>query len=173
MSEPFNHPLWRFSLRVYAAPGVEEACRRLQDRYAANVNFLLFCCWFGYAGYGELGSAQLRELLATATHWHDKAVAPLRALRRTLKQDPRPLSHDAAEPVRQKILGAELSTEHVLQTLLFEYVSDLVAEEKSAAARRTDADSNLEAYLATASIPFEEVVERELSALIDAAFNDT
>ena len=172
MSEQFDHPLWRFSLRVYAAPGVEEACLRLQDRYGANVNLVLFCCWFGYAGYGEIGSARLHAVLAPATKWHDKAVAPLRALRRVIKQDPRPLSTNAAEPVRQKILGAELSAEHALQTLLFECVAGLVAEEKPAAARRTDTDTNLAAYLVTAGIPLDEVVERELCTLIDAAFND-
>lgn len=135
MREPFDHPLWRFSLRVYAAPGVEEACLRLQDRYGANVNLILFCCWFGHAGYGEIGSARLSEVLAPVRQWHDKAVAPLRALRRTLKKDPLPLSNNAVEPIRQKILDAELSTERALQALLFECVAGLVAEEKPAAAR--------------------------------------
>lgn len=172
MSKPFDHPLWRFSLRVYAAPGVDEACLRLQDRYSANVNLVLFCCWFGYAGYGEIGSARLRAVLAPAKEWHDKAVAPLRALRRVIKQDPRPLSTNAAEPVWQKILSAELSTEHALQTMLFECVAGLVAEEKSAAALRADTDSNLAAYLDTAGIPLDEVVERELCTLVNAAFND-
>ena len=172
MREPFDHPLWRFSLRVYAAPGVEEACLRLQDRYGANVNLILFCCWFGHAGYGEIGSARLSEVLAPVRQWHDKAVAPLRALRRVLKQDPLPLSTNAAEPVRQKILDAELSAEQALQTLLFKCVAGLIAEEKPAAARRTDSDSNLAAYLATAGIHLEEAVERELCTLIDAAFKD-
>ena len=108
---------------------------RLQDRYGANVNLILFCCWFGHAGYGEIGSARLSEVLAPVRQWHDKAVAPLRALRRTLKKDPLPLSNNAVEPIRQKILDAELSTERALQALLFECVAGLVAEEKPAAAR--------------------------------------
>ena len=47
---PRANPFWRFSLRTYRAPGVQEACLALQDRCGADVNLLLFCGWTGRDG---------------------------------------------------------------------------------------------------------------------------
>lgn len=40
---------WRFSLAVYAAPGVADECLALQERCGIDVNILLFCAWVGGA----------------------------------------------------------------------------------------------------------------------------
>ena len=39
------HPFWRFSLRVYRAAGVQQACLALQEDCGADVNLLLLCGW--------------------------------------------------------------------------------------------------------------------------------
>jgi uncharacterized protein (TIGR02444 family) len=37
-----GHPFWKFSLQLYARPGVSETSLALQDRCDADVNMLFF-----------------------------------------------------------------------------------------------------------------------------------
>ena len=168
MSDQADHALWRFSLRVYGAEGVEAACLRLQDDHGADVNLVLFCCWLGTAGYGRVGERLLRSALAATAHWHGRAVAPLRALRRSLKQDPAPLAAADAEPVRRKVLAAELEAEHALQTLLFGLASDLDRTALPAGRRAADAAANVESYLAMNGIAI-DAARRDIAAIVAAA----
>ncbi|MEE8173357.1 MAG: TIGR02444 family protein, partial [Alphaproteobacteria bacterium] len=79
-----DHPLWDFSLDVYARPGVEPACLALQDDHGADINVLLAAVWAGTRGV-RLTAADLDRLLDTAADWHTMVVRPLRAVRRDLK----------------------------------------------------------------------------------------
>ena len=168
MSDPSDHALWRFSLRVYGAEGVEAACLRLQDDHGADVNLVLFCCWLGAAGYGRVADPLLRSARAAAAHWHGRAVAPLRALRRSLKHDPAPLAAAAAEPVRRKVMAAELEAERALQTLLFALASDL-DRAAMAPARRADAAANIESYLAMTGTEIDDAVRSDVRTVVAAA----
>ena len=170
MSDREDHALWRFSLRVYGAPGVEAACLRLQDERGADVNMVLFCCWLGAAGYGRIADPLLRSTLAAAAQWRTRVVEPLRTLRRALKDDPAPLAAPAAAPVRRKVLDAELAAEHALQTVLFAAASDLerapLATPRRAAA---DAAANIEACLARGGIAIDDAVRADVSTIVAAA----
>jgi uncharacterized protein (TIGR02444 family) len=44
-----DNPFWRFSLAVYAAPGVAPEFLALQDMRAIAINLLLFGAWLGNA----------------------------------------------------------------------------------------------------------------------------
>lgn len=168
MSDQADHALWRFSLRVYGAEGVEAACLRLQDDQGADVNLVLFCCWLGTAGYGRAAAPLLRSALAAASQWHARAVAPLRALRRSLKHDPAPLAAADAEPVRRKVLAAELEAEHALQTLLFALASNLDRAALPADRRAADAAANVESYLAMKGIALDDAVRRDIGTIVAA-----
>jgi uncharacterized protein (TIGR02444 family) len=114
------NPFWRWSLRVYRAPGVQEACLALQDRCGADVNLLLFCGWVGLAGRA-LDQRLLRQATACVGRWQAEVVAPLRAVRRALKHCAS--TGSAAAPalmLRRRIAALELQAESVEQTLLFE-----------------------------------------------------
>jgi len=114
------NPFWRWSLRVYRAPGVQEACLALQDRCGADVNLLLFCGWVGLAGRA-LDQRLLRQATACVGRWQAEVVAPLRAVRRTLKHGAS--TGPTAEPalaLRRRIAALELEAESVEQALLFE-----------------------------------------------------
>jgi uncharacterized protein (TIGR02444 family) len=50
---------WRFSLMVYARPGVAEALIGLQDRAGHNVNLILFGLWLGLCEAVPLDAAGL------------------------------------------------------------------------------------------------------------------
>jgi len=104
--------LWRFSLAVYAQPGVDTACLDLQDRLGADVNLLLFALWAGAVCGTRLSAAELERLSSEAAAWQREVVAPLRGVRRRLK------GVAGAEAFRQRIKDAELESERLEQTRL-------------------------------------------------------
>ncbi|HKS89918.1 MAG TPA: TIGR02444 family protein, partial [Stellaceae bacterium] len=55
---------WRFSLALYARPGVAEALIALQDRAGRDVNLMLFALWFGAVRGRRLDAARLAAAAA-------------------------------------------------------------------------------------------------------------
>lgn len=113
-----DNAFWRFSLAVYAAPGVMPACLELQDRFGLDVNLLLFCCWAGAARGVALSEPDIAEATAAAQEWRESVVAPLRTLRRRMKT--MAAMHDpAAATLRNRIAALELDAEQIQQAMLF------------------------------------------------------
>jgi uncharacterized protein (TIGR02444 family) len=104
---------WRYSLMIYAQPGVAEALIGLQDRAGHNVNLILFGLWLGSceATLDTAGLARARAAIAAIDR---DVVAPLRLLRRTLKDHPDP---DIRE-LRRRVLALELAAERRAQARL-------------------------------------------------------
>lgn len=102
-----NHPLWDFALALYARPGVETACLRLQDDAGLDVCELLWLCWLSY--HGLTLTEQADSLLEPVRAWQRDMTYPLRRQRRALK----PLCDEAPElgKLRQTIKQAELQAE--------------------------------------------------------------
>src|SRR5580704_19009550 len=97
--------LWRFSLALYARPGVAEALIALQDRAGCDVNLVLFALWLGAARGRRVASAELATAAtAIAPIGHD-IVRPVRQLRRRLKTEPTADLQD----LRQRLLALELA----------------------------------------------------------------
>jgi uncharacterized protein (TIGR02444 family) len=120
---PRANAFWRFSLRTYRAPGVQEACLALQERCGADVNLLLFCAWVGSDGRA-LDEATLRSAVGRVGIWQSEVIAPLRLARRGLR---RQLADDtiaaSAPSLRRRVLALELELERVEQSLLAELES--------------------------------------------------
>src|SRR5215469_3798715 len=76
---------WRFSLAIYARPGVAPACLVVQDEHGCDVNLMLFCCWLGASGRGRLDCAGLAAADAAVSGWRREVVESLRAARRAIK----------------------------------------------------------------------------------------
>jgi uncharacterized protein (TIGR02444 family) len=114
---PPSDPFWRFSLRLWARPGVAQACLWLQDRCGADVNLLLLCCWLA----SEARAANERFLaraMADVSSWRREAVAPLRRVRRRLERSLRGVPEQWCAPTRAGTKAAELMAERVEQLLL-------------------------------------------------------
>src|SRR5438067_8224725 len=79
---------WRFSLALYARPGVAEALIGLQDRAGCDVNLILFALWAGAVRRVRLDAAALAGAEAAVGDLRGGIVERLRALRRRLKADP-------------------------------------------------------------------------------------
>lgn len=109
--------LWSFSLWLYAAPGVADACLEAQDRHGADVNLLLWAAWLAVLGH-DLTPAEVAEAEAATRPWRDEVVWPLRAVRRRLKSGPLPAPTMATESLRAQVKAAELEAEKMQQLLL-------------------------------------------------------
>jgi len=109
--------LWTWAVAAYAAPGVDIACLDLQDAQNQNVPLLLWAAWAAAAGR-SLDDDTLEAAADTARAWQDSAIAPLRAVRRTLKTRIPDMDDQARETVRTQVKALELQAErHLLDAL--------------------------------------------------------
>ena len=156
---------WRFSLALYARPGVAPACLALQDRHGADVNLLLLALWLGTSGH-RLDAPAGAHIARLAADWQQPIVAPLRQVRRRLKQGrgapglPWP---DAMALWRGRLAEIELAFEQAEQLLLEAAAGPLTSgRPDQVAALHNLSALGLEALLPTA----------EVALLLRAAFAD-
>lgn len=101
--------LWNFCQQLYADPGIETLCLRLQDDQAADVLILLWCAWI------EKQDRHLTpQALATAVQHIEPvsktALWPIRNLRRDFKRQS-VVPDDVNRQIRQRLSEAELLIE--------------------------------------------------------------
>ncbi len=138
--------LWTFALRLYAEPGVEQACLRLQDG-GADVCLLLTACWLGQRGT-PFDTTRLDTLHDACNPWQEQVIKPLRSLR----QNWRAQAQDdlALAGMREQIKALELEAERKLLARL----------ESSAMGWPTGAMEQIEAWL-SGCCPGRESVDRD------------
>ena len=108
-----SEAFWRFSLALYARPGVADALIGLQDRAGRDVNLLLYALWLGVRGV-RLDTPALAAATAAIGPIDTGVVAPLRRLRRKLRGTGDP----QLAGLRRRILGLELAGERSVQNCL-------------------------------------------------------
>ncbi|HEY7776848.1 MAG TPA: TIGR02444 family protein, partial [Kineobactrum sp.] len=99
-----NNALWEFSLHQYRQAGVAEACLEAQDRYAADVNLLLYAAWLQAQGR-QLDAGGWREVNLALAPWRERVVVPLRQLRRDWRELP------GVQALREQLKVLELEAE--------------------------------------------------------------
>lgn len=105
--------LWTWAVTAYDAPGVAEACLSLQDHNEQNVPLLLWAAWVAVTG--RRPDEETIEAACDAARAYDTVVvAPLRAVRRTLKAPIPDVDHDHREALRQQVKALELDAERRL-----------------------------------------------------------
>lgn len=160
-------PFWRFSLRIYRAPGVAEACLALQDGCGADVNVLLYCCWVGMGGR-RLNARTMRRTLAAVARWQGEIVRPLRHARREIRRISAGMPGEWTGHLRKRIGAAELDAEYVEQCILAALAEAMPltrGQEPRAAVA-----ANLERYCDALGISIGRLEKRHLAALADACF---
>ena len=164
--EAAGEAFWRFSLALYARPGVADALIALQERAARDVNLILFGLWLGVGRGRRLDAAELAIAAAAIAPINAAVVAPLRQLRRQLKA--------AADPdlqaLRRQIAGLELAAERRVQQRLAASLpvgKSLEARAMPEAHRLAAAESNLALTLGgDARSPEARALRQALAALI-------
>ncbi len=106
--------LWDFAVRLYAEPGVSEACLALQDRFGVDVPLLLWAAWLGDGA----DAAALRAGDRAVGPWRARAVRPVRALRRHLRQPVAGLDEEAQEGWRRAVKRLEIDAERLALGIL-------------------------------------------------------
>jgi uncharacterized protein (TIGR02444 family) len=101
--------LWEWAEAAYARPGAAQACLKLQDEHGQNVCLLLWAVWAG-----GLDAAQLAAGVRLARRWETDVVAPLRRVRRALKDEAAGIAREARLRLRAEIQAAELEAERAL-----------------------------------------------------------
>jgi uncharacterized protein (TIGR02444 family) len=123
---------WDWALEVYAREGVADACLTLQDAHGQNVPLLLWALWASREGRSP-DDAVLSEAAGLARRWETTAVAPLRAVRRDLKQDVEGFPAAERLAFRDHVKAVELEGERVLMRNL-----ELLAEPTTSARGETE-----------------------------------
>src|SRR5271170_3257458 len=121
--EAFGEAFWRFSLALYARPGVADALIGVQDRAARDVNLILFGLWLGASRGRILTAAALAGAEAAIAPIASAAVAPLRRLRRQLKA----VAEPDVQALRRRIAGLEIAAERRVQYRLAAQFSGMSA----------------------------------------------
>jgi len=114
--------LWDWAVRAYGEPGVSEACLALQDSHEQNVPLLLWAGWTAATGRRP-DADDIEGACDIARAWEETTVAPLRAVRRTLKGPHPDMDAAARETVRQQVKAVELEAERRLLEALEALVS--------------------------------------------------
>jgi uncharacterized protein (TIGR02444 family) len=136
-------PFWRFSLRFYREAGVADACLALQDGCGVDVNILLFFLWLATARR-RISPDAARAVCTESAPWRDGVVAPLRTIRRRLKEGSALVERSAAERFRTGIKALELESERLQQEALFALAARVATE--NTATVEAAAQANVAAY---------------------------
>lgn len=144
-------PFWRFSLGFYREPGVADACIALQDECGVDVNVLMFFLWFA-TQRKEVKPEQARAVWEQAALWRDHVVAPLRSVRRKLKEGVPLVARDIAEFFRTRIKAVELESERLEQEALYAMIPSI--ETTEAASVEAAARANVLAYEQALAVAF-------------------
>jgi uncharacterized protein (TIGR02444 family) len=156
---------WRFSLAVYARPGVAPSCLALQDRLGLDVNLLLFCCWAAARGH-RLSPPEFAAALAASAPWQREIVEPLRRIRRQLNQ-PSALAAADAAILYDQAQQLELAAEEAEQRMLAAAVP-FAPREVDDSSQASATAANLELYLGEVDGPPDEAAAAALALLAAA-----
>ncbi|MEX5556262.1 TIGR02444 family protein [Pseudomonas rhodesiae] len=119
--------LWSFALSMYARPGIEAACLRLQAQ-GADVCLVLCGAWLEQRGIIPTAE-RLQALRQIAGPWQTQVIEPLRQLRvqwRTNAQQDKPLA-----ALRERIKSMELEAERQLLMRLEELIETWSSGERA------------------------------------------
>lgn len=149
MIDALINPFWNYSLKLYAHEEIKSLCLSLQDSYKANVNIVLWCCW--YATEKGLASQELiEEILMHNTPWQQHVTCQLRQIRQWLKNNQ---SNELVEPYRQQILQLEITSEAFQQQQLYEFS---MTQKKTDHNKMDAVRVNLQRYFTTLSAAVSE-----------------
>jgi uncharacterized protein (TIGR02444 family) len=166
---PLHGPHWDYALKLYAQPGVAEACLLLQDRAGVDVNVLLVALYAAARRGLVLRAQDLQEMDADAQAWRQEIVLPLRAIRRRLKEGPAPAPGTDAESLRTKVKGAELQAEQIEQALLAAWIDRRSPPMASASVQLTPlVDRVVEHFARCSNVPSDTLTDPDVQRAKDA-----
>lgn len=104
--------LWDWAVAAYTDAETARLCLELQDRHGQQVCLLLWAGWA--AGRGAVDEDAVEAAVDIARAWETATLAPLRAVRRTLKKPVPDMADEPRLAVRERLKGVELTAERAL-----------------------------------------------------------
>ncbi len=165
-----SHPFWHFSLQIYEHDLARQALLSLQTKHGLNINLLLFACWHAATNQGQISKQEVKALLATIHHWHERIIVQLRGIRDRLKYSN---GQEWTQTIRQEVLATELMAEHVEQLLLTDaYIKKPQRNRRSVQQKTTNACQNILSYSSTLFVNFDIEDCSLIAQLLKVVFND-
>ncbi len=161
-----DHDFWQFSLTLYDEPAVQEICLLFQERWHANVNLILFCCWFAQTGRGSLDLRDFKKMIAYLDPWHLNITEQIRQFRQSLKKG----AGGNWVSVRKFALDQELHAEKIEQSILIQLIVRPEKPDTPVLKKTKDAISNLNAYYKIKQIKLTEEVQMAMIDLLSYVF---
>jgi uncharacterized protein (TIGR02444 family) len=122
--QPIETESWEFALKLYAAPGIADACLRLQAECGVDVMMLLMATFAAVRRGLVLTETDIAAMDSVCRSWREQIVLPLRAIRTRLKTGPAPAPSTEAEKLRTSVKGAELHAERLQNELLAQWLAE-------------------------------------------------
>lgn len=160
---------WDFCLATYKREGVQASVIALQNAHGLDVNLLFFCCWLAVTGRGQLKSSELRKADGAIEAWRRQVTLPLRASRDAIKSSSELWSLSGAAEVRNRVLAAEIDSEHVSVKIL-EQLAPTANQTEKESSRLADAVTNLHTYFEMLGVNLDDRARADLSYLVHASF---
>jgi uncharacterized protein (TIGR02444 family) len=159
-------PIWDFVLGYYRQQGVSEAAIALQDSAGIDVNMILFLMWL--SGQGKtLAEADMRKLGEASHGWQRSVVAPIRNIRRLLKENAPFVEQETALAYRKKVQALEIEGEQLQLNAMADAAK--TASLSAAASTEKAARDNLATFAKVTGKPFPaDAVEAFVRALAGA-----
>ncbi len=167
-----NSALCDFATQALQTANVESACLNLQNRFAADINILLFCCWCGNR-HVALNKDDLRQVVATAAPWQDVILKPLRNARKMMKQDIFAIPSEVLDQTANNMSEVESNAER-MELLSIEKALDLRGRETDGSRTAVEVSAeNLALYLRQLeTVAAMDEVSEDLARLLDAVYQD-
>lgn len=115
---------WNFAVTRYGEPGQAQQLLKLQDEQGLDVVLHLFRQYAQERLGRRLDAQALAEAEAALAPWRAQVIAPMRALRRVLKETGRfaPVSGSEAAALRKQLAEAELQAERAQMDALCDWL---------------------------------------------------
>jgi len=166
------HPFWDFALPVYQTKGVGDACIALQDRYAIDVNCVLYCCFVGASGRGALDAPSIERLIAVSGPWNREVVQALRAVRRRMRGGVEPVDKALSDSLRQRLLAVEIDCERCEMVTIGQALDRPARAGVPAEDRAKQAAANIGAYFARLGVKPTAEDCRSVAVIVGAALTE-
>lgn len=163
---------WDFTIRTYERDGVPAACLALQENCEVDVNMVLFCCWTGELGAGQLDIQEIRTALGAINGWQCEIVRGLRTVRNQLKTGFQGFNDVTVQTFRQNILNLELEAERMEQDRLLEAITLTSNPNVSAEQKVFDTTINLANYFKLSGSIVHKKNNSHIANILAACFSD-
>lgn len=150
MNQNLINPLWTYSLKLYSSEDIKQLCHLLQDNYDANVNIILWCCWYAASDYGQTSEELLKRIITESAIWQDNVTRQLREIRHWLKDKQK---NDLILHYGKQVMELELTSEAIQQKQFYDLS---VNQAKTGENIVNDARINLQIYFNTLSSEVKE-----------------